>query len=76
MTSAGVFQSRILRRRLLMRGRRFEILGGPSRQVGSLLEELAEQLVGVLVRWPLPRGVGVGEEDSRPFVERELGVAG
>ncbi len=48
----------------------------PADQVGSFREILTKEPVGVLVRRPLPRGVRIGEEDSPPGVERELGVAG
>ena len=54
----------------------FEVLGGPAREVSALGKVLAQQAVGVLVCWPLPGRVGVGEEHLRARLQRELGVAG
>ncbi len=49
----------------------FDLLGGPSGQVGAFGEVLAQQAVGVLVRAALPGRARVGEEDRDPGLDLE-----
>ena len=51
-----------------------ELVGVPAGEVGALREVLAQQPVRVLVRFALPRAVGVSEEDRDAGFNGERGV--
>ena len=71
--SAGVFHPRVLRGRLFSGdGDGLELLCGPTGQVGSLREVLAEQSVGVLVRAALPWLCGSAKKTGMPGLDLEL----
>src|SRR5665647_1502315 len=53
-------------------GNQFQVRGGVHGQVGALGEPVAQQPVGVLVRWSLPRGVRVSEVDRQVQRRRDL----
>ena len=73
--SAGVFQPRVLRGRLLSAAATASISSALQRdEVGALGEVLAQQPVGVLVRAALPGAVRVGEVDRDAGLDLELGV--
>ena len=62
--------------RVELGGDGFEVVVGPSREVGAFGEVLAEQSVGVLVGSALPWAVRVSEEDWDAGLEGERDVGG